>query len=129
MFFVKKTVGTVALSNNDETEHEMKILQNITKQLYWNSIRACKLVINIFSTLSLVSTEGIPNDSIPIPHIVTVSVPVTVLFTIAGVAGIVFALVFATFNFINRKKRYIQTTSYSYPYKSTYNWTLVLSTE
>ena len=45
------------------------------------------------------STEGIPNDGIPIPHIVTVSVPVTVLFTIAGVAGIVFALVFATFNF------------------------------
>ena len=45
------------------------------------------------------STEGIPNDGIPIPHIVTVSVPVTVLFIIAGVAGIVFALVFATFNF------------------------------
>ena len=35
--FREKTVGTVALSNNDETEHEMKILQNITKQLYWNS--------------------------------------------------------------------------------------------
>ena len=35
--FREKTVGTVVLSNNDETEHEMKILQNITKQLYWNS--------------------------------------------------------------------------------------------
>ena len=50
-------------------------------------------------------TEGIPTDGMPVSKIVTVSVPITVIFTIAGVCGIVFAASFGMFNFVFREKR------------------------
>ena len=57
------------------------------------------------SSLYLCSPAGIPNDGVPIVHIVTVALPLTVVYVILGVAGIVFASICMAFNFIFRKRK------------------------
>ena len=99
--FHEEVVGTVALSTA-EADSEMRILDNLDQQLYWTSVY---YIIGAATKISSPHTGGIPYDGVPISEIVTVSVPVTVIFTIAGVSGIGFAAFFGAFNFIYRKKR------------------------
>ena len=49
--------------------------------------------------------DGIPNDGIPIEEVVTVAVPLTVVYVILATAGLLFTVVCLAFNFIFRKRR------------------------
>ena len=50
-------------------------------------------------------TDGIPNDGIPIEEVVTVALPLTVVFAVLATAGLLFAVVCLAFNFAFRKRR------------------------
>ena len=49
--------------------------------------------------------DGIPSDGIPIEEVVTVAVPLTVVYVILATAGLLFTVVCLAFNFIFRKRR------------------------
>ena len=50
-------------------------------------------------------SDGVPNDGIPLEEVVTVSLPLTVIYIIFSVAGIAFSIVCLLFTlmFKNRK--------------------------
>ena len=50
--------------------------------------------------------DGIPNDGIPIEEVVTVAVPLTVVYVILATAGLLFTVVCLAFNFIFRERRW-----------------------
>ena len=49
--------------------------------------------------------DDIPNDGIPIEEVVTVAVPLTVVYVILATAGLLFTVVCLAFNFIFRERR------------------------
>ena len=49
--------------------------------------------------------DGIPSDGIPIEEVVTVAVPLTVVYVILATAGLLFTFVCLAFNFVFRKRR------------------------
>ncbi len=53
----------------------------------------------------------IPYDGVPIEEIVTVAVPLTVIYSAFASAGIIFAVVCLIFNFIFRKNAYVSLTN------------------
>ena len=53
----------------------------------------------------VIVTDGIPNDGIPIEEVVTVAVPLTVVYVILAVAGLVFTAVCMIFTVVFRKKK------------------------
>nr|CAA76688.1 metabotropic glutamate GABA-like receptor [Geodia cydonium] len=55
--------------------------------------------------------DGIPNDGIPIENVVTVSVPLTVVYVALAVGGLVFAIVCVFFTVIFRKRKLIRLSS------------------
>ncbi len=51
----------------------------------------------------------IPYDGVPIEEIVTVAVPLTVIYSAFATAGIIFNIACLVFNFIMRNKKYEST--------------------
>ena len=49
--------------------------------------------------------DGIPSDGIPIEEVVTVAVPLTVVYVILATAGLLFTVACLAFNFIFRERR------------------------
>ena len=49
--------------------------------------------------------DGIPNDGIPIEEMVTIALPLTVVFVILATAGLLFTVVCLAFNFIFRERK------------------------
>ncbi len=50
----------------------------------------------------------IPYDGVPVEEIETVAVPLTVIYSILSIAGIIFAIVCLMFTFILRNKKYVK---------------------
>ena len=51
-------------------------------------------------------TDGIPNDGIPRKDTVTIAIPLSVVYTILAIAGLLFSVACLIFNFIFREKKY-----------------------
>ena len=58
-----------------------------------------------FCFFQCLPTDGIPNDGIPIEEVVTVAVPLTVVYVILATAGLLFTVVCLVFNFAFRERR------------------------
>ena len=59
-----------------------------------------------FSILAFIyPSDGTPTDGVPIVNIVTVALPISVLYTILAFGGIVFAVACMIFNYIHREKK------------------------
>ena len=56
------------------------------------------------STYIIHCLDGIPNDGVPIEDVVTVSLGITVVYTILAVVGIVFAIGCLLFNLVFRQR-------------------------
>ena len=52
------------------------------------------------------SSDGIPNDGIPIEDLVTVSLVLTIVYALLAVSGLVFAVVCVFFTLIFRNRKY-----------------------
>ena len=56
--------------------------------------------------VSLVRTEGVPYDGVPSEEYVTIALPVTVIFMLLNIIGIICAVISLLFNAIFHNKRY-----------------------
>ena len=55
-------------------------------------------------------TGGIPYDGVPVHVLVTVSVPLSVVYYVVATVGIILSVACCAFNFAFRKTKFVNTT-------------------
>ena len=55
--------------------------------------------------------DGTPNDGVPREDVVTVALPLTIIYIFLATLGVMFALVCLAFNFIFRERKCVPFTS------------------